>query len=349
MKRLLATATSLAAACALVFGLSGCNVELSGYAAVVNGSQISQQQLRNVLGAIVANSSYRCTIKADGTKQLFGAGQGTYSAKFSDEVLSILIQDRVIHQQVIRLGLAEPAAVKSAALAQLQEASTPATKCSGTGASLVAAFSASYRRQLLTLQVDEDALGAYMDGTSLRASALKGFVARHKALMELNCVSVIEVSAERTAETLKSRLANGDSFGALARASSIDSTTASEGGVLGCIPDWEFSSPLNKVIAAVALGGVSAPVKFDSDWLLLKVTQRGQQDYAQVVAGVVAQENNALSELVTRLLRKASVQVDPQFGTWERTSSLARVTPNEGPPSDIVPNAAANKRSSVSS
>jgi len=43
VKRLSAVPASLAALCVLTLGLSGCNVRFSPYAAVVNGSEISQQ------------------------------------------------------------------------------------------------------------------------------------------------------------------------------------------------------------------------------------------------------------------------------------------------------------------
>ncbi|HKH88434.1 MAG TPA: hypothetical protein VKA05_06405, partial [Acidimicrobiales bacterium] len=105
MKRLPAALASLAALAISTLGLSGCNVRFSPYAAVVNGSEISQTQTHDALSAIAGNAGYRCSIQAGGTSRIAGAGQGTYSAAFSAEVLSILIQDKVIRQDVVRLGL----------------------------------------------------------------------------------------------------------------------------------------------------------------------------------------------------------------------------------------------------
>ena len=113
MKRLPASLASLAALCALMFGLSGCNVRFSPYAAVVNGSVISQSQLRDALAAVVNNAGYKCSIESGGTSShTRRAGEGTYNATFSAQMLSILIQDKVVRQEVARMRLAEPSTLE---------------------------------------------------------------------------------------------------------------------------------------------------------------------------------------------------------------------------------------------
>ncbi|MGD1011580.1 MAG: peptidylprolyl isomerase [Acidimicrobiales bacterium] len=342
MKRLPAALASLAAICVLTLGLSGCNANLTPYAAIVNGSEISQAQLRQALSAIDQNPEYRCTVVAGGTKHLLGAGQGTYSATFADEVLSILIQDKAVHQDIARLGLPEPASLYPVALAQIRETIAPASGCSGSGASLVAAFPASYRERLLVFQADEDALAAHLAGTTLGRSAVASFVSRHATEMALACVSVIQVGSRTMATSLRQEVLGGASFAALARAHSTDSASAPEGGAIGCIPDTDFDSPLNKVIAALVLGRVSNPVAFNSSWLLLLVTQRHAETYSEVISSLLSAEQDELSTLFPRVIRAARVEVDPQYGNWDTVPSLARVRPNVGPPAAFVPNSAAN-------
>ena len=334
--------------CVLAIGLSGCNVRFSPYAAIVNGSEISQSQLRDALAAVVANASYKCAIESSGTTHLTGAGQGTYNATFSAEVLSILIQDKVVRQRVAKLGLPEPSSLSAAALAQLDAATTPPTSCPGSGASVMAAFPAWYRDVLVRFQMDEDALAAKIADTSLSPAALDAYAAANKNKMSLACVSVIEVGSEATARSLRTKILGGASFAALAKADSVDTTTAPDGGSIGCIPDSDFTAPLNTDLAALRVGRVSSPIPFSSDFLLLEVTQRQAESYSQLVSSVVALEQSALGKVFPALIRTANIQVDPQFGTWDKKASLARVAANVGPPAAIVPNAGANTASSAS-
>jgi len=328
VKRLPAALACIGALALSTFGLSGCNVRFSPYAAVVNGSEISRQQFRDALSAVAGNTDYRCTIQAGGISRVYGAGEGTYSAAFSARLLSILIQDDVLSQELARTGLAEPKAVVPIALSQLQAATAPASGCGGTGASIIAAFPASYRLQLLRFQVGEDALAAHLAGTSLAPSALPAFEASHESVATLSCVSAILVKARATAASLRSQILHGASFAALARAHSIDTSTAPGGGAIGCIPAAEFTPPLNKVIAALKTGRVSKLVSFRSDWLLLVLTQRRPESYPQLVSSLLTVEQGKVGDLIDRLLRSATVEVDPQYGTWNKKSSLPRVQPN---------------------
>ena len=317
-------------------------MRFSPYAAVVNGSEISQTQLRDALTAVVNNAGYKCSITSSGVSQIAGAGEGTYNATFSATVLSILIQDRVARQEVARLRLPEPAGLEPIALAQLQAASAPASGCSGTGASILAAFPGFYRQALIRFQMDEDALSAHLAGTTLAPGPFAAYIARHKTEMMLACVSVIEIGSKATALSLQGQILGGKSFAAVAKASSIDSTSAPEGGVLGCIPDADFNAPLNKVIAGLTVGRVSSPVAFNSDWLLLLVSRREAETAQQLIPSLVAGEVTALNAYFPRLLGSAKVQVDPQYGTWSKKATLPRVQANAGPPAKIVPNPAAD-------
>ena len=334
---------SLAVICALALGLSGCNVRFSPYAAVVNGAEISQSQLQSALSAITANASYKCAIESSGTAHVIGAGDGTYGSAFTAEVLSILIQDRVVRDYVARLGLPEPASLSGIAESQLYQSTAPPSGCPGTGQSLVAAFRPSYRAELIRFQVDEDALAARAAGTSLVASTLAGYVAAHKTTMSLACVSVIEVGSEKTALSLRARLLKGANFATLAKANSVDSSTSSQGGAIGCVPDADFTAPLDTVIAGLGVKQVSAPISFSTDFLLLEVTARQSESYSELVASVVALEQSSLNKVFPSIIKGANVQLDPEYGTWDTKGSLARVVAPAGPPAAVVPNAAANE------
>jgi len=332
----------LAALSVSTLGLSGCNVRFSPYAAVVNGSEISQDQIHDALTAISTNGGYLCSVEAGGASQVAGAGEGTFNAAFSAKVLSILIQDKVIRQELLRLHLPEPPALAPIARSEVESALTPSSSCRGTGASVLAAFRSSYRALLLQFQADEDALAAHLAGTTLTPSALAALVRTHPGELSLACISVIIVPSKSEIASLRSRIARGASFAALARAHSIDQTTAPNGGAVGCIPAAEFSSPLNKVVAALRPGRVSNAIAFHGDWLLLLLTGRHPETYAELVSSFLSKEQSQLGRTIAALIRSAEVEVDPQYGTWNKTASLPRVEPNPGPPAGIVPNPSAN-------
>jgi hypothetical protein len=348
VKRLPASLASLAALCALMFGLSGCNVRFSPYAAVVNGSEISQTQLRDALTAVVNNAGYKCSVASSGTTHIKGAGDGTYNAH--------LQRDGALdpHSGQGRTpGGREAEAPRAVGSRARRRRSAPgrlrtASGCTGTGASILAAFPASYRQLLVRFQLDEDALSAHLAGTTLNPGPLGAYVASHKTEMMLACVSVIETGTKATASSVRSQVLAGKSFADMARAHSIDSTTSGEGGVIGCIPDADFNAPLNKVIAGLTVGRVSSPVAFSSDWLLLLVSRRESETSQQLIPSLVAQEQSALNVFFPRILGSAKVELDPQYGTWSTKGTLARVQANTGPPADLVPNAAANAGPKVS-
>ena len=54
-----------------------------------------------------------------------------------------------------------------------------------------------------------------------------------------------------------------------------------------------------------------------------------------------AQHTN-LGKLITGLVKSASVDVDPQYGTWDTKTTSAMVKPNPGPPAHLVPNPGAS-------
>ena len=347
MKHFPVKVVGLAAVIALALGLSGCNVRFSPYAAVVNGTEISQAQLRAALSAISANASYKCAIESSGTSHIKGAGDGTYDSTFAAQVLSILVQDKAVRQYVAKLHLPEPASLYAVALSQLEQSTAPPSTCPGSGASLIQAFIPSYRDQLIRFQVDEDALSAHLAGTSLEPGPLKAFAARDKNLWEIACVSVIEVGSKATALSLRGQLSKGASFASLAKTHSLDTSSGPDGGSIGCVLDSEFTAPLDTVLAALSLDHVSSPVAFSTDWLLLVVTSRQTESYTQLVSSLNGSQQTTLDKVFPDVLKAAKVQLDPQFGTWVTKGTVARVVANPGPSKAIVPNPSANLGTTV--
>ena len=215
VKRLPSALACLVALVVSMVGLSGCNVQFSPYAAVVNGSEISQSQLHEALSAIAADAGYVCTIEAGGTSRVVGAGDGTFNSSFSAEVLSILIQDEVVRQEIVRLGLSEPATLGPVAQAQLAAATSPSNVCVATGASIIDGIAPQYRRQVIRFQVDEDVLAARLADARLTPAGLLAFESSHRDQTTLACISAIIVGTRTEAALLRLQLLRGASFASL--------------------------------------------------------------------------------------------------------------------------------------
>lgn len=337
----------VAFSCAAVLAvtLSACNASLTPWAARAGGSTVSQSQLDSALSAIAANTGYRCLIGAGagGTVKVQGAGEGTYSSAFTAEVLSILVQNQVVHTEVDRLGLSEPASLVSVAGQQLTQAFSPTSgsACASSGAAVIDAFPASYRSQLLQFQVDQDVLAAHLAGADL-GSGLAAYEASHPGTLGLSCLSVILVKSRTEASSLRTRLRGGTSFASLARRYSIDTQSAASGGeIRPCLTPGQLTAPLGSIMATLAVGQVSAPISFRGDTLLMLVTSRQPQPFAQVVATLLSNQQAALSLAIQGFVRAAQVQVNPQYGTWSNSHSIAGVTPPVAPAAALVPNPAA--------
>lgn len=114
---------------------------------------------------------------------------------------------------------------------------------------------------------------------------------------------------------LRSRIAKGEDFGALAREASEDVGSAQEGGDLGYSGGDAFPAEFESALAALKPGEVSEPVRTDSGWHLIKLVD------------VRAKEAPSLAELrpsIEAELQKKSAK--PLF--VEKSEQLADLTFN---------------------
>ena len=125
------------------------------------------------------------------------------------------------------MRLPEPPSLDPAAVAQLEQASTPQSGCPGSGASVLAAFPVWYRELLVRFQEDEDALGAHLAGTTLDPGSLDALRGPPQGRDDAGLRLGRSKSAPRRRPlSLRSQILRGASFAAVAKAHSIDSTTA---------------------------------------------------------------------------------------------------------------------------
>src|SRR5690606_13086344 len=81
------------------------------------------------------------------------------------------------------------------------------------------------------------------------------------------------VQDEETAQKLKAEIEGGKDFAAVAKASSLDKSTAAKGGDIGKISPREMPAAYDKAAFALKKGEVSAPVKTAFGYYLIQVTE----------------------------------------------------------------------------
>lgn len=84
-------------------------------------------------------------------------------------------------------------------------------------------------------------------------------------------LGVIQVPAERIAESALARLREGRPFEEVARQFSTDPEAKAKGGDMGWVATSSLPAPLRKAAAAIRPGGVSKPVAGPGGWFVLKV------------------------------------------------------------------------------
>lgn len=300
--------------------------------------------------AIAANRGYTCLIESSSSNSqpIVGAGQDTFDTGFAAKVLTELIEGRVAAQAVARLGL--PVGAYTAKFAREQaeadlsppssSSSAPST-CTESGVTVLEAFSPSYRSTYLSLQLDQDILGGYLSGARLTAVGLARYARTHPRLAHLDCTSAILVSGKSLAEKIESELARGVSFASLARRYTIDTATASTGGALGCIAPSELAGDLGGVISRLGVGVVSPPVSFSGDYAIFLVTGRRPEGPSQLTAEILSTAGSKVTAFVNRLLGRATVEVDPSYGSWSEKRGAIGVRPPGAPASRFEPAPAA--------
>ncbi len=338
MKRIL---TPIALLLVLALAVSACGVTATSDAARVNGASVTIAQLNQTIHDATSSAPFDCLLSSQSAVAGAGVHQ-TYSAKFVAQQLGLLVQQEVLNREVARLHLASTPLATQLAEGQLASGLTGATgsSCSSTGATVLAALSPTYRNLLLGLQRDQDLLSAYVEGGTLTPAGVAAFAAAHPSVADQACVSVILVAKRATALSLEARLRTGSSFSALAKANSLDATTAANGGAVGCDYPGQFAGALATVIGSIGLNQPSAPSLFNSQYVIVEVTQRQAGSSSGAGLALVSAAANAEIALVNAAGHADSVWINSTYGTWSTTGGQNQVVSPAGPLNTLVLNPA---------
>jgi hypothetical protein len=349
----------------VVAACSACDISPS--AATVNGAQISESAFHTELDQVSESSSVRCALGllTGVTVPKQGAGTATIPTKDADTVLSFMIDQVLYNQDLARLKTPVDAIYTSFARSSLAQYLTPSSgssPCGVSGAQLVAELPAWYVNQEVSFIASQARLTATVGHVDLSAAGVDEFYQANPSDFQELCLDALATQTQKEAQADRVKIQQGASFASVAAADSINASLLQSGfstdGSFPCEPTSAIGDDEpNWATALEDVGlkaGVPTPAFLDSstsdeggtgDWLVIELVKKEQVPLnGQVVSSIqdylVSQHETALATEQTRLLRSASVNVDPEFGSWGaiKAGALPGVFPPSAPKTEYLLN-----------
>jgi parvulin-like peptidyl-prolyl isomerase len=350
---------AFAAAAVLATGALASACDVTPPAATANGTTISTNTLNAQLRALEATTAGGCLLQLESAQltplsAVGSGGPGTYTMAFADGELKVQVGDLLAEQYAQAGGITVSSsdlgtattdlesALDGEIAAEVQQASSAgtasycqdATGATITGKALLAGLPETIRAgQVRNEAVDEKLLAK---GADLSNQAVAAYYAANQPQFTAACVSLIATDTQAHATQLIAQLGAGASFASVAKASSIDTQTAANGGSLGCtISAAQVEQALQ--LKSIAVGQPTTPQQ-DSrtgDWLIYEVTSQSVEPLSaagplarQELLQATANRTRVSNELVV-FARHSSVSIDPKYGTWKNLAIVAPVAPPE--------------------
>jgi hypothetical protein len=346
-------------ATALVFGASACSggTGLVGTppAATVDGTTITQDEVVEATEA--TRRFYEYSIEAgqdqsgqleDLVERITGSGASTIGAEPAAQVLTELILDEVLRQELeARDALPSEediAAVRSEAAEQLG------------GEAELEKLPQGYLDRIIESEAMSRAFA--QDEVAAIDAAVEPLTPEERdeqmrALFEQAnatspfCFQVIETPEEATATAARARVDAGDDFVAVSRDVAPEGTEIPDGGVVGCLGLEQAAQLFQQDVSGSQVGDVIGPVEATLQegaapiYLVVKVSSLEGQSYQemlprleqQVPAQPTPTDPSTFDSTAARaeVLAAADIEVNPMFGTWR--PMLGAVEPPRAPAS----------------
>lgn len=334
-------------------------------AVVVNGTAISQSEVNHDLAAVANSPSYLCYLNANalirssgqfGLGSVAGSSSSSYSAGFVTNWLNQDVTNLIISHEVDSLGLTSASAENTAIAAQDLATSINSTmsqvagtryQCVGTGTTVLSGLPASVSSKLIKAQSDSEVLLAHLGGIGLDQQSLQQFYNQSPSSFDTICISGILVANQATAATLRAQIEAGADFATVAAQNSVDASKAN-GGSLGCFaPTSANYQSVVKDVGSLNLGDLTQPLPSQgSQYVILKVTSRSSTPFTSIGSAVrqsaLVKDATAASAAASSLVRSASVNLNPRYGTWHATLRGTGIVPPASPPTAAILNLKAN-------
>jgi parvulin-like peptidyl-prolyl isomerase len=361
-----------AAAIAIVAaGVLASACDITPPAATANGATISTATLNTQLQTLETTTAGGCLLQLENAQLAATSGEGaggpgTFSMTFANTVLNSQVGALLAGQYAASKGITVTSADLATAEtdyqstlsgeinAAVQQASSSGTVSfcqDATGSSITGKtlLPASIRAtQIHNQAVDEKLLAR---GADLSDAAVAAYYQSNLPQFTTACVSVIATSTQAKAEQLVAQIDAGASFASVAKADSIDTQTAANGGAIGCTyTEAQIEQALQ--VQSVTVGQPIAPVEDSSSgsWVIYEVTSQTVAPLAEaspVVRRELLQSTsnvNRVSKEIVAFASTSDVSVDPKYGTWRGLE----IVPPTAPPSQYLLGAASGQAPLVS-
>jgi hypothetical protein len=331
-------------------------------AVTVDGTSVSQATLNQDLATIQGNAAFGCYLDASVEVRSSGAdslpalsGQsssGSYSTSFVDfwlsQVINNLLIEHLATEQHLALdatalaaGRADLANSIEATLAEAAASSGQSEVCAASGQAIVSTLPPSLVAELVRAQASGDLVLARAAGYGLGAADLERYFDAHPNSFRTICLSAIEVASSATASGIRQAIEAGEPFATAAMADSTDTTSAPNGGALGCYSANEGAySTVAADVQGLAVGQISQPVADNSSYLLLEVTSYQPAAFVAVQAAVrqaiLGVGSTKASQELCSLTTRAQVSVDPRYGRWSGASGIGIEPPRVPDSGDLL-------------
>ena len=314
-------------------GLTSCrskDVIGQGPAAVVDGHEISRDSVLHLVEAQKRQLKKQGGSGATGIREIAGSGQDTVDATTFSYALTQLVQDQITAAALLKAGVSSKqyeAKARTDLAGQVQGGQAALDKIDKVlvdakvrSDSLTAGLSDVLKKEASPTDRDQQVRDLY---PQVRASSP-------------DCVSVILATDEIGAKAAKASVDAGGDFASVASQLSTDAQSAQQGGFLGCTTPDQIQKQLNIDVTSLKAGAVVGPIAVPNQgYLLLRLDSTTGPTLAQARPQIERQlqaQSSGSAALAARqasLQRRAKVQVDPRYGTWDPKSGT--VEPPKGP------------------
>jgi len=144
----------------------------------------------------------------------------------------------------------------------------------------------------------------------------------------------IVLRTEDAARSAFRQIQNGTPFAQVARTSSLDPASASNGGIVGCYDPSTVPPQIQQAVNALGTDAVSVPISAQGAYQLILL-----RDWDPQLAAQLQLPGDGISAYQKRLDPKVlTVRVDPRFGSWKQVQT------QNGPAWTVVPPTAPTPR-----
>jgi hypothetical protein len=304
--------------------LAACGDDEPEPAAVVDGTEISQQDVVDELEAISANGDYLEALESRGIDVL-GEGEGNFTTAFANQVLARQIQYTIVTNEVARRGLEVDEACRAAARDEVVRGLAEFS-LTGDGQTVFDNFPEDYREKLLTWNSGVLIMQGDLAGRPcIDEEAIEDYFDEHASEFTEVCAHHILVESVDAANTVVADLAAGADFASLATERSTDTGSGAQGGDLGCSTAGAYVPEFADAVTSQEIGVVGAPVQSEFGYHVIRVDSREEpvlDDVRGDIVSAIAQEvQGGFSEWFQGALADADVSVDERYGTWNAESA----------------------------